>query len=294
MKKTSLFKDLDEFLFLYNDFLLNHNYVRPWQYIVNVGHHVNENGTPAIEYGIRTGARTELPYDTELCYIFKKHGSDKGGPMRQVGYSPEDEALRGKNHTFELSVFGCGGVGVDLPNHNYSRFYHHLFKAQKNSKINIFEMGIGLEHAAAYAKSGGSLRAWKEFFKNSSLYGADIDQVAVDQFKNTDVATFYCDQADRLQTLNMFEKIDKQFDLIIDDGLHTPSGAETFFDVSCAFLKKGGVYIIEDLDLSKEEYRSEYGRIMSDIKSKFNPAFVDIVKLAHYNDKDNNLMVIIN
>ena len=46
----------------------------------------------------------------------------------------------------------------------------------------------------------------------------------------------------------MWNNIKKDFDLIIDDGLHNYKAALTLFLNSYEKLKKGGIYIIEDVD----------------------------------------------
>ena len=43
----------------------------------------------------------------------------------------------------------------------------------------------------------------------------------------------------------------KNFDLIIDDGLHNFNANIIFFSDSFKYLKKGGVYFIEDVLLNK-------------------------------------------
>ena len=40
----------------------------------------------------------------------------------------------------------------------------------------------------------------------------------------------------------------KNFDIIIDDGIHDYKGNINFFENSIEYLKKGGVYIIEDVN----------------------------------------------
>ena len=94
-------------------------------------------------------------------------------------------------------------------------------------------------------KPGASLRAWRDYFENAKIYGADIDKEIL--FRETIIKTFYVDQTDKKSVLQMWKKIDeKNFNLIIDDGLHTFSAAINLFELSINRLKPDGIYIIED------------------------------------------------
>ena len=78
------------------------------------------------------------------------------------------------------------------------------------------------------------------------------------------------------------------FDLIIDDGLHTLEAGMTLFNNSFRFLRKGGIYIIEDVDPSYIKPLSTY------LENKHN---IEIISLKAKNKKllqDNNLIVIRN
>ena len=46
----------------------------------------------------------------------------------------------------------------------------------------------------------------------------------------------------------MWEKITiEEFDIIIDDGLHTFNAGVSLFEVSFSKLREGGIYLIEDI-----------------------------------------------
>ena len=96
-------------------------------------------------------------------------------------------------------------------------------------------------------RPGASLYGWQEFFPNSYIFGADID---TDILFNTDkIKTYYCDQRSPEIILKMWIKPDLQenFDIIIEDGLHTFDGHVCFFENSIHKLKTNGYYIIEDV-----------------------------------------------
>jgi len=96
-------------------------------------------------------------------------------------------------------------------------------------------------------KPGASLYGWSEYFPNSEIYGADIDK---DILFNTDkIRTYYCDQTDSEVIKQMWTEPNLQdnFDIIIEDGLHTFEANVCFFENSIHKLKPNGYFIIEDI-----------------------------------------------
>jgi 23S rRNA U2552 (ribose-2'-O)-methylase RlmE/FtsJ len=93
---------------------------------------------------------------------------------------------------------------------------------------------------------GASLRVWRDYFPLANIYGADIDKGIL--FEEENIKTFYVDQL-KSETFDdlwsNFENI--EFDIMIDDGLHTfEAGVNTLVN-SFHKLRKGGTYIIEDV-----------------------------------------------
>ena len=112
-------------------------------------------------------------------------------------------------------------------------------------------------------KPGASLRVWKEYFSNAEIYGADIDKNVL--FFENRIKTYHVDQLDEKKIREMWSQINKkEFDLIIDDGLHSYDAAKTLFLNSIDKLKKGGIYIIEDVS------NSYFEKLFTELE-KFNP-----------------------
>jgi SAM-dependent methyltransferase len=159
---------------------------------------------------------------TELCYIMNFFGSDKGHPLNNG-------------------------------HHNYTRFYYELFKLVRNAPIRIFELGLGTNNISipsnmgADGKPGASLRGWRAFFTNASVFGADIDDKIL--FKEDRIRTYYCDQGspDSIRTLWANHELIENMDIIIEDGYHVFNYNVTFFENSFHKLKIGGIFIIEDI-----------------------------------------------
>lgn len=150
--------------------------------------------------------------------------------------------------------------GQPLP---YSLFYHNLFGHCRESIGSIFECGIGsnnediLSNMSSTGLPGASLRLWREYFPNAQVYGADIDKRIL--FEEERIKTFYVDQTNPESIKLMWDEIKKaNFDVIIDDGLHTSEAAITLFENSFKKLKPNGIYIIEDVKIEESSQILKY------------------------------------
>jgi hypothetical protein len=153
---------------------------------------------------------------TELCQLAAKYGSDKA-----VYYTP---------------------------------YYSGLFAARRDIK-KVLEFGIGYDcqimrdniARAGFTKytNGASLHMWEDYFPEAQIYGLDI---APQSFVNEGrIHSFYCNQYDDASYVEAMQQIGGDFDLIIDDGDHT---YDAQFKAICYLLplvKKGGLYIVEDI-----------------------------------------------
>lgn len=144
--------------------------------------------------------------------------------------------------------------------HNYDIVYEKLFEPIRDDPIKVFELGIGSVGKGPSAmgegvKPGASLRAWKEYFPKAEIFGADIDPECL--FQEPRIRTSVVDQRDPASIAKMWESIGK-VDIIIDDGLHDGTSNITFYEHSIKWLRKGGLYIIEDIKLKHAPMIHEY------------------------------------
>jgi len=177
--------------------------------------------------------------------------------------------------------------------HNYTDYYSSLFDHSRTNIKRVFECGIGTNNPNLPSSMGseyipgGSLKVWRDYFPNAQIYGADIDEKIL--FQEDRIKTFYVNQLDENSIKKMWSEIKiNNFDLIIDDGLHTLEAGISLFDNSFKYLRNGGIYIIEDVDPSYLKSLSNY------LENKNN---VEIISLKAKNKKllrDNNLIVIRN
>lgn len=169
--------------------------------------------------------------------------------------------------------------------HNYHLIYASLFK--KNNKIkNILEIGLGtnnedlVSNMGKYGHPGASIRAFRDFFTNANIFGIDIDNKIL--FKENRIKTFYGDQTNISNLIKIYKKINKKFDLIIDDGLHISFANLSVIISSLRYVKKNGYLIIEDIPFGNKYIWEVIGYILHDkynnfiVKSK--KCFVFVIK----------------
>ena len=176
--------------------------------------------------------------------------------------------------------------------HSYSFFYNSLFSHCRDNIKLVFECGIGTNYPDAIGnmtsagKPGASLKVWKDYFKNAEIFGADIDKRIL--FQEERINTYEVNQLDSSSIKKMWSNINiNDFDLIIDDGLHTFEAAMTLFLNSFDKLKKDGIYIIEDVHFM-------YLNKLKENLIKYNPEII-ILKNDYVENHpigDNNLILI--
>jgi len=130
-------------------------------------------------------------------------------------------------------------------NHNFTPTYDLYLSPLKDQNLKLLEIGIS---------EGPSLKMWEEYFQNSQIVGVDILERS---YMNTErIQTLVINQEKENELLS----IPGKFDIIIDDGGHTMYQQQltlkVLFDPK---LKRGGIYILEDLHTSKDRYYSSHG-----------------------------------
>jgi hypothetical protein len=158
---------------------------------------------------------------TDLCLLFEKYGSDK----------------------------------CDQIFHTYSRFYYSIFLPRQNSVKNFLEIGIGTKHlmipiVGSEYQEGASLKSWRDFFPNATIYGLDIDKSLL--FEEDRIKCYYVDQSKESSLIETSQQIFQEnlinsFDAIIDDGSHMLEHMICSIKTISQFLIRGGIYIIEDI-----------------------------------------------
>ena len=153
---------------------------------------------------------------TELCLLFEKYKADK-----------------------------CAAVF-----HDYSPSYFEVLNPFKETFTNVLEIGIGNiplmdGHVGGGYTPGASIKAWRDFFPNATIYAIDILEDVM--FEEDRIKTYVADQSS-VESLKAFtDKVNVTFDLIIDDGSHDVEHQIISVHELSKSLKPGGIYIIEDI-----------------------------------------------
>jgi hypothetical protein len=140
------------------------------------------------------------------------------------------------------------------PSHSFAYFYSRLF-AHCRYKVNkVFECGLGTNNPniassmGVKGRPGASLRVWRDFFPNAIIIGGDIDRNVL--FDEERIHTFYIDQLDPAAISSFWDQVGiDEFDLMLDDGLHTFEAGSCLFEHSISKLAADGIYIIEDVQV---------------------------------------------
>ena len=173
---------------------------------------------------------------SELCQIGKKYDTDKSSQRNDV-----------------TNLKYC---------HPYTLFYDGLFKGKKDEYLEIAELGI---------LDGGSLLMWKEYFKNSNIYGFEYNVEFINKFKrnfnNERINLSHIDVTNEESIKNAFNNQNLTYDIIIEDTTHQFVDQIRVIKNIHPYLKPGGILIIEDIFKAYNE--KDYIDNLKEILEKF-------------------------
>lgn len=160
--------------------------------------------------------------------------------------------MRIQNDTYLKDLFNKYGSDKSSY-HNYDLVYHSILNILKKKELlKIFEIGLGTNNVSVPSnmgvngKPGASLRAFRDYLPGSSIFGADIDKEVL--FTEERITTTYLDQTKYQTYVDLKQKFNVQsYDLIIDDGLHSPEANLNTLKYSLESLADNGWMVIEDI-----------------------------------------------
>jgi len=211
------------------------------------------------------------------------------GKKKNMSFSYLSNSKNNKQLTDLMNLSGSDKGGRNN-HHNFASYYSEIFFHKRNDIKNFLEIGLGTNDTSVLSHMGlngiplASLRAWRNYFKNANIYGADIDKNIL---KNEDrIETFYVDQTDPITIKEMFKNIgEKKFDIILEDGLHEYNANICFFENAIEYLEPNGTYIIEDVNYKDQDKFIKYFE-----NKKYNFSIIDIF---HEKNIANNCLIII-
>lgn len=155
--------------------------------------------------------------------------------------------------------------GSDKNLSRYTPVYEVLFSELRMVPVRLLEIGIGTllpdipstfignpRHYPDY-KPGGSLRAWRDYFSKGTIYGGDVAYDCM--FSEERITTFLFDSTSKEQCDRVLGGL--EFDIIVDDGLHTKEAQLETLRNLFPRLSVGGLYVIEDI-MYPDHFRQLY------------------------------------
>ena len=122
--------------------------------------------------------------------------------------------------------------------HSYEEYFHENLNNIKNDKINILEIG---------SAKGNGIASFYFYFPNSNFIAADNNPFR-NRYKSIRIRNIYLDISSKKVLSNFTQFLNKKFDLIIEDCSHQLIHQILCFSENFKNLKKGGIYIVEDLN----------------------------------------------
>ena len=120
----------------------------------------------------------------------------------------------------------------------YADCFHENLKELKNNKLDILEIG---------AARGDGIASFYFYFPDSNLIGVDNNPFRI-RYKSNRIRNIYVDTSSKKILQNLTSHLKQKFDIIMDDCGHRLIDQILCFSENFKNLKKGGIYIVEDLN----------------------------------------------
>jgi len=220
----------------------------------------------------------------KIRYNLKFFGKSNDLDFSYIVNAKNDETLK------KLMDYYGSDKGGKNNHHNFADYYSEIFHSKRHLVKNFLEVGLGTNNeniASNMGKHGkplASIRAWRDYFFNAHIFGADIDyKILKDE---TRITTHYVDQTNPQSIKKMYDYFGvNKFDIILEDGLHEFNANITFFENSINYLDKNGTYIIEDIYYKDQKKFIKYFK-------KTNYQFY-MIDLYHKKNIANNCLIVI-
>lgn len=178
------------------------------------------------------------------------------------------ESIRNK-----LIEFSREGLTDKAAGHSYDLVYPELLSKYENvENFTMLEVGTWRGH---------SMVIWSELFPDGKIYGSDIDysplEIDPKEYDNMIIIS-----EGSQDDPNTFKGLPK-FDFIIDDASHQKDLTVKTFEILKSYLKKGGTYVIEDVNDWSEggSYPEDFLSNFERIALRYNKGRADDVVLIH-------------
>ena len=131
--------------------------------------------------------------------------------------------------------------------HSYIELYNSILFRLIDTATNILEVGIG----DFGEKNGGSLKLWRDYFTNATIYGLDILPLnrVLDELIEDKRVVLYTEIDAYNETFfkNTFLNTNIKCDFMLDDGPHTLESMKSFIRLYSQIMTENGILIVEDI-----------------------------------------------
>ena len=164
----------------------------------------------------------------------------------ESSFQTEEQKNRTSMLEFVLNKYGSDKAST----HAYHHFYANAFE-DPTTVDHVLEIGLGtnnidvLSSMGPQGKPGASLRAFRDFFPKAEMHGCDVDARIL--FSEERINTFRVDQTKPDSFYLLPQEV--YYDLMIDDGLHSPHANLASLTFFLSKIKKGGWAVIEDIGI---------------------------------------------
>jgi len=175
---------------------------------------------------------------------------------------------------------------------SYLDIYDRYMSAKRYDVKTFIEIGV---------RDGASLKMWKDYFPNATIYGIDIDP-RCSMFKGDRIEIIIGDQNDDTFLKNLVSKFSGGIDILLDDGSHITKHQIKTFNALYVLIKPLGLFIIEDLANSYEEWGNnninlrtawpgmhynKQGDNLKNYRKDFDEFVNNVIKILDLNSKHN-------
>ncbi len=183
----------------------------------------------------------------------------------------------------------CFFNGKKVYTHEYSRYYEKYFFPLKKKNLNILELG---------SHEGKGIAGFFYFFPNANFYGANINPFQM-RYVSKRISELYVDVSSEKIIKNLASFIKTDLDIIIDDASHNLRDILITLPILFRKLKKGGTYVIEDVDqfkafkeLNPTNEKLTPIKILKNIKNKkkFNSKFISKKDIEYIKENTRNII----
>tara|TARA_B100000767_G_scaffold107451_1_gene103012 strand:- start:460 stop:1308 length:849 start_codon:yes stop_codon:yes gene_type:complete len=178
-------------------------------------------------------------FSCNLDYLFEFFNSDKGKQyINQYSHPSKKNSIK-------------------IQAHGYSRIYEKIFSPIKSEKINILEIGSFYGNASA---------ALYFYFKNASIYGADINPDMFN-YSSKRIKSFFVNSSslNSLKENILIQNI--KFQIIIEDASHMLKDQIISLFYLFPIVQSGGYFIIEELDFPETREDMRFNQKLPDLKT---------------------------